>query len=192
MKKGRRQKIYIISIIILSLILLDFVIGYRQEEFLRKRVVLRKRLEKLAYYCLRSDIENVEYTQNGEYRITIRFENVFDYKDLYIMLPSINVFVQVGTLWKEVPVFNEPDSDKSGTVVRLITKETISEIADITVKDYTELMGYMHVKVADNVFVSFEAEPKEHIIEKRREYFIYIKPYQLRNIRKGPRYIRQT
>ncbi len=191
MKKGRRQKIYIISIIILSLIFLDFVIGYKQEEFLRRKVVLRKRLGKLAYYCLRSDIENVEYTE-GKYRITIKYENAFNYRDLYIMLPSINVFVQVGTLWREVPVFNEPDSNKSGNVVTLITKETISEIADITVKDYTELMGYMHVKITDTVFVAFESEPKEHIIEKKREYFIYIKPYQLRNIRKGPRYIRQT
>lgn len=90
------------------------------------------------------------------------------------------------------PVFNDPDSNKSGTVIRLMSKETIPEIADVNVKDYTELMGYMHVKATGSVFVAFESEPKEHIIEKKREYFIYLKPYHLRNIRKGPRYIRQA
>lgn len=134
----------------------------------------------------------MEYTKDGKYRIKVKFENALDYKDLYIMLPSLNAFVQVGTLWREVPVFNDPDSNKSGTVIRLMSKETISEIADINVKDYTELMGYMHVKVTDTVFVAFESEPKEHIIEKKREYFIYLKPYHLRNVRKGPRYIRQA
>lgn len=187
-----RRKIYILATIILALIVIDFIVGYQQERFLKQRVTARKKLEKLAYYCLRSDIEDVAYTKDGKYKISVRFENALDYKDLYIMLPSLNVFIQVGSQWKEVPVFNDPDSNMSGTVVRLTKRETASEVADINVKDYMELMGYMHVKVTDTVFVAFESEPKEHVIEKKREYFIYVKPYHLRHIRKGPRYIRQA
>lgn len=187
-----KRKAGIIAIIIMSLIVIDFIVGYQQEKYLKQQRAEKKRLEKLAYKCLRSDIEDVAYTRDGKYKVTVKYDNAFGYKDLHIMLPSLNVFVQVGTLWKEVPVFNDPDSNMSGSVVRLEKKEFISEIADINVKDYTELMGYMHVKVTDTVYVAFEAEPKEHVIEKKREYFIYIKPYHLRDIRTGPRYIRQA
>ena len=43
--------------------------------------------------------------------------------------------------------------------------------------DYFELLeGFMHVQVQNAMFVSPEAEPKEHIIERNDFYYVHLKP----------------
>lgn len=173
--------IVIILGIIISLIIADIIVGYRQNKFLEGKKILRTKLERLAWYSLKSDIEDVTYTLDNKYKFILKFENPFQ-KELYIMTPTIRVFIQVGTQWKEVPVKSLSGSDEEGTVIKLVEKKTVEKIVEIDVKNFTDLLipHYMHIWVNSTSFVAFESEPKD-IAEKTEPFYIYLKPYYIKD-----------
>lgn len=173
--------IVIILGIILSFIIVDFIIGYKQNKFLFQKKALKTRLERLAWYSLQSNIEDVLYTPDNKYRIILKFENPLQ-DELYIMMPTVRVFIQVGTQWKEVPVKSPSGFDEEGTVIKLVEKKKVEKIVEIDVKNYTELLipYYMHIWVNSTSFVAFEAEPKD-IVEKTEPFYIYLKPYYVKD-----------
>lgn len=174
------RAIWVILGIILIFLIADFIVGYQQNKFLFQKKALKKKLERLAWYSLRSDIEDVIYTPDNKYKFKMKFENPFQ-EELYVMIPTVRVFAQIGTQWKEVPVKDTSGSDRDGTVVKLVEKKVVEKISEIDVKDFTELLpGYMHIRVNNSTFVAFEAEPKE-IAEKNEDFYIYLKPYYAKN-----------
>ncbi len=174
--------IVIILGIIVSFIIADFIVGYQQNKFLFQKKALKRKLERLAWYSLQSNIEDVLYTPDNKYRIILKFENPLQH-ELYIkMPPTIRIFIQVGTQWKEVPVESPPGSDDEGTVIKLVEKKTVEKIVEIDVKNFTELLipHYMHIWVNSTSFVAFESEPKD-IAEKTEPFYIYLKPYYVKD-----------
>ncbi len=172
--------IAIILGIIVSLIIADFIVGYRQNRFLAEKQAFKKKLERLAWYSLQSNIEDVLYTPDNKYRIILKFENPLQH-ELYIKMPTVRVFIQVGTQWKELPVESPAESNWGSEVIKLVEKKTVEKIVDINVKNYTQLLPhYMHVWVNSTSFVAFESEPKD-IVEKSEPYYIYLKPYYVKD-----------
>lgn len=170
------RAIWVILGVVAIFVSADLIVGYRQSRFLSEQKATKKMLERLAWYSLKSDIEDVAYTPDNKYKIMLKFENPFQ-KELYIMTPTVRVFIQVGTQWKEVPVKSLSGTDEQGTVIKLVEKKAVGIIAELDVKNFTELLPYyMHVQVSSTSFVAFEAEPKD-IVEKAEPFYIYLKPY---------------
>jgi hypothetical protein len=168
-------------IIFLLLIALDFMIGAYQAHILAVRQEVQAQLEKKAWFYVRADLDKVVYTSDGRYQITLWIENLFPEYDIFVMLPQVRVFIQVGSQWQEIAA-TEATTDphlKQGTVINLKQKVTVDWIVkpqDLPV-DYFELLkGYMHIQIHNNLFVSTEAEPTEHIIERNDYYYIHLKP----------------
>jgi hypothetical protein len=164
-----------------ALVLIDSLVGRQQERILEERKEAQARLEKMAWFYLRADVDDITYTPDGKYKVTLWIENVFPEYDFYLMVPTVRGFIQVGPQWQEVKTVEAiPDRGlRAGTVVNLKEKIRVSWVLDIETKDYFELLpGYMHVQIHNAMFVSPQAEPREgeNIVERNDYYYVHLKP----------------
>ena len=177
MKVPSKYKIPLIIVtIIAGLISLDYYVGYRQTMLLEERAAQRKKIERLAYYLERTTVEDIFYTGNGNrYKMRLRYENVRPEDEMWIMINTIKVFVQVGTLWRELSVNDMRMKRGDYSVERLNDPLTMTVFFDMPYKNYMELMtGYMHMKIGSLSYISAEAVAKEDIIEKYEDVFLYL------------------
>ncbi|MFO0754490.1 MAG: hypothetical protein U0411_14345, partial [Thermodesulfovibrionales bacterium] len=178
--KNTTLKRYRISLlvmgVVLALVLLDLFVGYRQDRIMEERKAQRKRVERLAWYLERTNIEDIFYTgKDGRYAMKLKYENVRPDDEMWIMVFSIKAFVQVGTLWRELSVNDGRMKRGDYSVERLKDPLTMTVTFDMPHKDYQELMpGYMHMKINNLSYISAEAVAKEDIIEKNEDVFIYV------------------
>lgn len=174
----KRYKITIsVFLILLSLLAIDYFIGHRQEKFLEERAALKKKLERLAWYSLKSDIMDIVYAKD-RYRLTLSYSNPFPSDDLYLMTPSIRCFVQVGTVWKEVPLHDPAGKKEEISVSKLEKPLAIEKLIEVPFKNFEQVFpGYMHVRVNSIAYVASDAISKEDIAEKNEDFYIYLKPY---------------
>ncbi|MGN2393333.1 hypothetical protein ACTFO6_17820, partial [Pelomicrobium sp. G1] len=54
-----------------ALVGVDFLVGYYQERLLAQRKEARARLERLAWFHLRADVQDITYTPEGKYRVVL-------------------------------------------------------------------------------------------------------------------------
>ncbi len=164
------------AVIVLVLAGLDYFVGYRQDKILEARKAQKKRVERLAWYLERTNIEDIFYTgKDGKYTMKLKYENVRPDEEMWIMVFSIKAFVQVGTLWRELSVNDMRMKRGDYSVERLKAPLAMTVTFDMPYKDYQELMpGYMHMKIANLSYISAEAVAKEDIIEKNEDVFIYV------------------
>ena len=186
MIKKRYKIIFVIILVPLALFALDYAVGYKQNKILAEKAAQKRKIEQLAWYSLRGDVRSVSY-EGRRYRIAIRFENAFPEDEMYIMLPQVRCLVQVGTLWKEVPVY-EPDNAKPDTsVIKLEGARTIEKLIEVPFKNYEQVLpGYIHVRLNTISYVSSNAVSRDDIVEKNEDFYIYLRPYDadLKNMAK--------
>lgn len=186
--KKRYKAAGAILLIALAAAGIDYVVGYRQEKFLEEKSALKKKLERLAWYSLRSDIKEVLYEGN-KYRITLRYENPFPEDELFIMVPAIRCLVQVGTLWKEVPVHDVASKTEASSVIKLDKPYIMDRLIEVPFRNFEEVLpGYMHVRVNSISYVSSNSISKEEIAEKNEDFYIYLKPYYADNTKVAKKY----
>ena len=167
----------VIASVVLALFLLDYYIGHQQDKLLAEKAAHKRKIEQLAWYSLRGEVKEVSYAKHL-YRIVLKFENAFPEEEMYIMLPQVRCLVQVGTLWKEVPV-HEPDAKGADTgVIRLEGVKMIEKLIEVPFKNYEEVLpGYMHVRLNTVSYVSSNAVSRDDIVEKNEDFYIYLRPY---------------
>ncbi len=172
----RYKVFFMISALLLALVSLDYAVGYKQNKLLEEKRALKKRLERLAYYMERTDIREISYSGKGkEYRMKLSYENIHPEDEMWIMVPSIKVFVQVGTLWRELSVNDMRMKMGDYSAEKLDRPRTMTVKFTMPYKNYEELMrGYMHMKVNSFSYISAEAIAKEDIMEKSEDIFIYV------------------
>lgn len=166
----------VIVLFIAGLISLDYYVGHLQTKLLEERTAQRKKIERLAYYLERTVVDEISYTGAGNtYRMKLRYENVHPEDEMWIMVYAVKVFVQVGTLWRELSVNDRRMKRGDYSVERLNEPLTMTVLFDMPYKNYMELMpGYMHMKVGSLSYISAEAVAKEDIIEKYEDVFLYL------------------
>ncbi len=171
------KTIAIAAAVLIALVLLDQYIGYRQNRVLAENAARKKKIEQLAWYSLRGEVKEASY-RGHQYRIVLKFENAFPNEEMYIMMPQVRCLVQVGTLWKEVPV-HDVDTKKAETgVVRLDGVKLIEKLIEVPFKNYEQVLpGYMHVRLNTVSYVSSNAVSKDDIVEKNEDFYIYLRPY---------------
>lgn len=175
-RRGLYRTAGLLGLIVLGLLLVDFAVGHKQERILEERKAHKSRIERLAYYLERTSIEEISYSgRKGEYVMKLRYENIRPEEEMWIMIPSIKVFVQVGTLWKELSVNDLRMKRGDYSVERLNDPHVMTVKFYMPYGNYMELIkGYMHMKVKSLSIISAESIIKEDIIEKDEDIFIYV------------------
>lgn len=161
------------------LVLIDISVGRHQAQALEERRTAREQLERMAWYSLRADLERIEYTDDGRYRVTLWMENLFPEHDLYFMVPAVRAWVQVGASWVEVPVHEPPDERfAGGQVINLKQRIRLDRIVEIGLDEWFEMLeGYMHVQIGNRMFISPQAEPEDDVVERSDSYYVHLKPH---------------
>jgi hypothetical protein len=173
----KRYKVPIVIISIMAaLVALDLFIGHVQTRELEERAAHKKANERLAYYLERTTVEDIFYTGKGNmYRMTLHYENVRPEEEMWIMVYAVKVFVQVGTLWRELSVNDGRLKRGDYSAERLKEPYTMTVTFDMSVKNFQELMhGYMHMKIGSLSYISAEAVTKEDLVEKYEDVFLYL------------------
>lgn len=186
-----KKKLKIAIVIVSALLFLfgvDYYVGYRQNQFLSEKAAQKKKIEQLAWYSLRGEVKEVSYAGHL-YRIALKFENAFPEEEMYIMLPQVRCLVQVGTLWKEVPV-HDPDTKNPDTgVIKLEGVKIIEKLIEVPFKNYEQVLpGYIHVRLNTVSYVSSNAVSKDDIVEKNEDFYIYLRPYDANLVEMSKKY----
>lgn len=168
----------VIGLVIGAIIASDWGVGKYQDHLIEAKRAHRKKLEKMAWFYIRADLDRVEYTPDKKYRVTTWIENAFPEHPAYVMMPSVRAYVQVGPQWKEVPGVEAAENPwTEGTVVKLDGRVETQRIFDIQEEDFFQLLpGYMHVRFDNVMYISDEAEPKDDVLERASAYYIHLRP----------------
>lgn len=97
-------------------------------------------------------------------------------KNRIVMAPEVRAFVQVGLQWQEIPLRSEDNQD--GRVARVTAEKRRFRLRFTPdVKAFEEILpGYMHVRFSNVMLVSRSAQPRGDLIERRDDYYVYLKP----------------
>lgn len=157
----------------------DVWVGQQQRQWLEGRKAYRKKLDQLAFHALRTGIDAISFDERLGYRVTVRVQNALD-EPIYVMLPEVSAYVQVGPGWTQIPVAFPPAGSDEGNVVRLTGERTVERYLPSELPEYTELIpGYVHLKLALEAYVSPEANPREEVGERKEDLVVYLKDHRL-------------
>jgi putative ABC transport system ATP-binding protein/macrolide transport system ATP-binding/permease protein/lipoprotein-releasing system ATP-binding protein len=153
---------------------IDYATGRWQRQALTAKQAERKQSQELALQQLRAELADVTYRPDGGYEAGIALENFDPGKPVYVLGPSVRVFVQVNRGWQEVPAGAVGFADRD---VRPVTNREVLRVAFRADLDrYDELLdGYMHVRITNVMVVGGSAEPAEDLFERTDDYYAYLK-----------------
>jgi putative ABC transport system ATP-binding protein/macrolide transport system ATP-binding/permease protein/lipoprotein-releasing system ATP-binding protein len=92
------------------------------------------------------------------------------------MSPEVRAFVQVGSNWQEVPL--KPVDSSSKKVLKIEGTRIFKYVFTPDVHGFAELLPYyMHVRISNDMLVSPGDQPKDDLIERSDNYYVYLKPH---------------
>jgi len=157
---------------------LDYVAARLQRQSLAEQQAGRKQAQELALQQLRADVEDVEYGPQGDYLANVYLRNGDPTRPLFVLGPSLRVFVQSHQNWQEVPA--SPVGFAPGAVRPVTGKQVFRVAFRADLDRYDELMrGYMHVRLTNVLVVSDRAEPTDDLFERTDEYYVFLKPQRV-------------
>jgi hypothetical protein len=157
----------------------DWGVGRWQQGLVQARKDYRARLDRLAFFAVRTGIEDIRYQPDGSYRARFIIQNAFD-EPIFVTMPTVEAFIQVGPQWVPIPVTEPPEERVAGSVVQLVGERTTDRLLAIEQGDYTEsIPGYVHLKMTLESIVSPEQNPQEEVGERKEDLVIYLKDYRL-------------
>jgi ABC-type lipoprotein export system ATPase subunit len=166
------------AVVFAGILLVDFAVGKYQEMRVRERGAKIAKLAEMALTSLQSDVQSVSDLGDGRYELTVSLSNVGGNQPIYVMTPDMRAYVQVGKVWQEVPL--KPVEDGTVSVLKIEGKHTYRYVFDARVKDFAQLLpNYMHVRFSDTVLVSPSNTPKEDVFERKDNYYVYLKPFDI-------------
>lgn len=156
-------------------------IGLRAYELnlLESRAAARQSLETLATSGIRADVKNVTMGPRKSYLVTLYLRNTTESGEpVYVMSPSVRGFVQVGSSWQEVPL--KPAQAQTARVLKLTGTQTFQYVLQPDVQDFAQLIPYyLHVRIANDMLISPSAQPKNDLVERNDNYYVYLKPHDV-------------
>ncbi|MBI3798883.1 MAG: hypothetical protein HY268_18200 [Deltaproteobacteria bacterium] len=126
---------------------------------------------------MRADVEDLTYGPDRSYLLTLYVQNLEPETSLFVMTPELRAFVQVGLQWQEIPLRSEDNQE--GQVMRVTAnKHRFRFQFTPDVQGFEEIFpGYMHVRFTNAMLVSRSATPKNDLIERLDDYYVYLKPH---------------
>jgi hypothetical protein len=166
------------TIILATIMLLDFAVGKYQATQVRERLARTAALQHVALNGLRGDVQSITDLGDGRYGLTTYLENVGGGEPLYVLSPDLRAYVQVGTVWQEVSM-NSADESASG-VLKIDGKQTYHYVFDARVRDFAQLLpNYIHVRFSGRMLVSPNSLPNDDVFERKDNYYVYLKPFDV-------------
>jgi len=160
-----------------GILLVDFGVAKYQEMQLRERGARMAKLADMALSRLQGEVQSVSDLGDGRYELAIYLWNVSS-EPIYVMSPEIHAYVQVGKVWQEVPLASTEDN--AGGVLKIEGKHTYRYIFDARVREFTQLLpSYMHMRFSDTMLVSASGEPKDSVFERKDNYYVHLKPFDV-------------
>ncbi len=154
----------------------NFAVSSFEKNMLEAKAEQRSAVEELAMKDLRADIKNIEFGPGKSYVVSIYLQNTAGDKPIYVMSPTVRGFIQVGSSWQEVKL-----TAKSGPTAKVstITGEHIYEyLLEPDTDDFAQLLPYyMHIRLSNDMLVSPSSEPKDDLVERSDNYYVYLKPH---------------
>ena len=163
--------------ILAAILLTDFGVETYQSMRLRERTARHAALQHLALNRLRGDVQSVTDLGDGRYELTTYLQNVGG-EPIYVMTPQMRAFVQVASLWQEVPM-TATEENATG-VTEILGKQTYRYRFDARVRDFAQLLpNYMHVRFSGSMLVSPSSTPNDDVFERKDNYYVYLKPFDV-------------
>jgi ABC-type lipoprotein export system ATPase subunit len=161
-----------------AVLLLDFGVRSYQEAQLRQRGAALARLSDLALNALQGEVRSVSDRGEGRYELALSLRNSAPDRPIYVMSPDLRAYVQVGKLWREVPL--EPEDEAAGSVLRIDGEQVYRYLFEARVENYAQLLPYyMHVRFSGAMLVGPSDRPGAEVFERRDNYYVYLKPYDV-------------
>jgi ABC-type lipoprotein export system ATPase subunit len=166
------------TVVFAGILLADFGVGQYQEMRLRERAARLSALRHLALNSLRGDVQSVTDLGDGRYELTTYLQNVGAGEPIYVMSPDMRAYVQVRTVWRELPM--KPGDESTGGVRKIEGKQTYRYLFDARLNDFAQLLpNYMHVRFSGTMLVSPSSVPRDDVFERKDNYYVYLKPFDV-------------
>jgi putative ABC transport system ATP-binding protein/macrolide transport system ATP-binding/permease protein/lipoprotein-releasing system ATP-binding protein len=160
-----------------AILAVDVGVEKYQAMRLRERAARVAALQHLALNSLRGDVQSVTDLGDGHYELTTYLQNVGG-EPIYVMAPEMRAYVQVASLWQEVPT--TPADEGAMGVAKIEGKQTYRYRFDARVHDFAQLLpNYMHVRFSGSMLVSPSSTPKGEVFERKDNYYVYLKPFDV-------------
>ena len=160
-----------------AILAVDVGVEKYQAMRLRERAGRVAALQHLALNSLRGDVQSVADLGDGRYELTTYLQNVGG-QPIYVMAPEMRAYVQVASLWQEVPM--TPAEDGATGVTKIEGKQTYHYRFDARVRDFAQLLpNYMHVRFSGSMLVSPSSAPNGDVFERKDNYYVYLKPFDV-------------
>jgi len=163
--------------ILAAILLADFGVETYQSMRLRERAARYAALQHMALNRLRGDVQAVTDLGDGRYELTTYLQNIGG-EPIYVMTPQMRAYVQVASLWQEVPM--TAAEENAAGVTKIIGKQTYRYRFDARVRDFAQLLpNYMHVRFSGSMLVSPSSAPNGDVFERKDNYYVYLKPFDI-------------
>jgi ABC-type lipoprotein export system ATPase subunit len=175
--RGVRFLLSAAAVIFAAILAVDVGVEKYQAMRLRERAARTAALQYLALNRLRGDVQSVTDLGEGRYELTTYLQNVGG-EPIYVMAPDMRAYVQVASLWQELPM--TPADDSASGVIKIEGKQTYRYRFDARVRDFAQLLpNYMHVRFSGSMLVSPSSTPKGDVFERKDNYYVYLKPFDI-------------
>jgi ABC-type lipoprotein export system ATPase subunit len=175
--RGVRFLLPAAAVIFAAILAVDVGVEKYQAMRLRERAARTAALQYLALNRLRGDVQSVTDLGEGRYELTTYLQNVGG-EPIYVMAPDMRAYVQVASLWQELPMTRTDDS--ASGVIKIEGKQTYRYHFDARVRDFAQLLpNYMHVRFSGSMLVSPSSTPKGDVFERKDNYYVYLKPFDI-------------
>ena len=163
---------------LIALLLADLAVAKYEEGRLRENGARLARLADLALSILQGEVQSVADLGDGHYELRVALRNIRDDPPIYVMSPDMRGYVQVGATWREIPL--APAEDTPTGVAKIDRKQVYRYRFDARVSGFTQLLpNYMHVRFSDTMLVSPSSAPNGDVLERKDNYYIYLKPFDV-------------
>lgn len=163
------------ALVVVGILMLNQAVSFFQRRALAEHRSARQRLEEVALQQVRADIDGLAYGPDGGYVLTLYVQNLDSERELFVLAPSVQVHVQVGRGWEEVP--SRCLDGQEGRVVRLTDRHRFQYAFRADLRQFEEqVAGYMHVRVSCGMLLSQQPQPRDDLYERGDAYYVYLKP----------------
>jgi ABC-type lipoprotein export system ATPase subunit len=165
------------AVVFVGILLVDFGVAKYQEAQVRARGARIAKLAEIALSRLQGEVQSVSDLGDGRYELAVDLSNATGDEPIYVMSPDMRGYVQVGKVWQELPL---KPTDDGASVTKIEGKHIYRYVFDARVSGFTQLLpNYMHVRFSGTMLVSPSSTPKDDVFERRDNYYVYLKPFDV-------------
>lgn len=165
-------------VIAFGLLAVNHAVAGVQRRSVEAKVTKQKQAERLALQQLRADVDDVISQQDGSHTLGVYLQNFSPERPLYVLGPSLRIFVQIDRTWQTVPLLD--DDGPARDVHHVGGKQGFQARFRADIDHYDELIkGYMHVRIRNVMIVGNSPDGAGDLFQRTDDYYIYLKQPKL-------------